>query len=147
MADQQPDAHKLHQGIDLDQIARRRKVMLGVGVLLAIVVVCVAAIGIMLHRLEARNAAFRPPMTALERQRILPPDPVLDAAPSTDGLRYGNPADVSLDNYSSVSPQPSPVPLEGDLMLQGNTLQGDELRTHVHQGVVHQGVLPASQTQ
>ncbi|RJX82560.1 hypothetical protein [Pseudomonas sp. LS-2] len=146
MADQQPDAQKLQQGMDVEQIVRRRKVMLGVGVLLAIVVVCVTAIGIMLHRLEARNAAFQPPMTALERQRMLPPDPVLDAAPSTDGLRYGRPADVSLDNYTTVDPQPSPVPLKGYLMLKGNNLQGDDLRAHVHQGVVHQGVVPASQT-
>lgn len=103
MADYQPNAREVPQGSDLGGDVRRRKVMLGAGLLLFIVVVCVAAILIMLQRLEARNAAFQPPMTALERQRLLPPDPVLDTAPQIQGLRYGQQSPLSSDDL--VEPQ------------------------------------------
>lgn len=89
MADYQPEAHDAPQGPDFRGDIRRRRVMMGVGLLMGVVVLCVAAIVVMLQRLEARNASFRPPMTALERQRLLPPDPILDAAPQIQGLRYG----------------------------------------------------------
>jgi hypothetical protein len=89
MADYQPDAHEVPQGPDLSRDVRRRRVILGVGSLIGVVVLCVAAILVMLQRLEARNASFQPPMTALERQRMLPSDPILDTAPQIQGLRYG----------------------------------------------------------
>lgn len=83
-------------------MTRQRKVMLGVGVLLATVLASVVAIAVMLERLEARNAAFQPPMTALERQRLLPHDPVLDATPKLDGLRYGDHQDPSAKDSGAA---------------------------------------------
>jgi hypothetical protein len=90
---------------------RRRKAMVCIGALLSIVMVCVAAIVIMLQRLEARNASFQPPMTELERQRLLPPDPILDTAPRLNGLRYGQQVEPGAGSdpggYSPVEHDPS----------------------------------------
>jgi hypothetical protein len=128
MADTQPDARGVPQGGEFKRLARRRKVLIGVGCLLGVVVVCFAAILIMLQRLETRNANFQPPMTALERQSMLPSDPVLSSAPRLDGLRYG---DDSL-KVEGFSPSQAPE-------LQFNTvphaqppsLQGDNLRANI----------------
>lgn len=67
---------------------RRRKVMVMLAVLLLVVVLCVTAIGVMLQRLEAKNANFHPPMTSSERELLMPNEPLLDTTPSVDGLRY-----------------------------------------------------------
>lgn len=105
MADYQPNADDGSQGFDVRRDVRRRKVMLGVGLLMGVVVLCVAAILIMLQRLEARNASFQPPMTALERQRMLPQDPVLDAAPQIEGLRYGKQPVIGSDDFPPAGVQ------------------------------------------
>lgn len=70
--------------------SRRRLVMYAAGVLCAMAVVGVASIRIMLERLEARSASFQPPMTSLERQRLLPSDPVLQAPKMLENIRYGD---------------------------------------------------------
>lgn len=67
---------------------RRRKVMVMLAVFLLVVVLCVTAIGVMLQRLEAKNANFHPPMTSSERELLMPNEPQLDATPSVNGLRY-----------------------------------------------------------
>jgi hypothetical protein len=104
---------------------RRRRVLWGVGSLLSVVVVCIAAMMSMLQRLEDRTANFQPPMTALERQRLLPKDPVLEAAPRLDGLRYGDEAGSDATRYSvkEVEAQGHDAPLGQTLILQ---------QTHLH---------------
>ena len=140
MVDHRPqDAQTLPQGIDLRQSMRRRKVMLGIGLLLCVVMACVAAIVTMLQRLETRNATFQPPMTALERQRLLPQDPVLDAAPRLDGLRYGDPGEIKPAEFSPVEDQThgERPPLTHAMMLQAQELHAD----------THSNLHPARQTQ
>lgn len=66
----------------------RRKVVTILGVLVLVVIACIATIGLMLERLETRNANFHPPMTPAERESLMPSEPRLDVAPSVDGLRY-----------------------------------------------------------
>lgn len=73
-----------HQGNDVDT----RKVWAMAGVLLLSVLLCCAAIAWMLHGLEARHAARQPPMSALEREQMLPPEPRLEATPQVDGIHY-----------------------------------------------------------
>ena len=112
--------------------------MLCVGVLLGIVVVCVAIIVTMLQRLETRNASFQPPMTALERQRLLPQDPVLDAAPRIEGLRYGNELQLRKAELSpSDDAHQAKAPLSTILNLQTDNIRA----------VAHQHVPTANQVQ
>lgn len=66
----------------------RRKVVAVLAVLILVAIGCVAAVGLMLDRLEVRNANFHPPMTPSERESLMPSEPRLDVAPSVDGLRY-----------------------------------------------------------
>jgi type II secretory pathway component PulM len=132
MADLQPDAHEETPGLDFRRDVRRRRMMLGVGLLLSVVVLCVAAILLMLQRLEARNASFQPPMTALERQRMLPQDPVLDAAPQIEGLRYGKSPAVS-DDFPPLEVQQAshgPQGLDDD-GLHADAAEGFKHASHV----------------
>jgi hypothetical protein len=92
MAYAQPEIDAVPEHNRAEPARRRRKVIIGVSCLLGIVVVGAASIITMLDRLEMRNASFRPPMTSLEREQLLPPEPVLEIKPQVDGLRYG--ADV-----------------------------------------------------
>lgn len=89
MAHAQPEIEVSKQQERAAPSRRRRKVMIGVGCLLSIVVVGAATIVTMLEHLETRNASFRPPMTSLEREQLLPPEPVLEVKPQVEGLRYG----------------------------------------------------------
>jgi len=125
MAHRQPNGLGLPNSDDSRGVTRRRRVLWGLGSLMGIVVICVAIIMIMMQRLEARTASFQPPMTALERQRLLPNDPVLDAAPRLDGLRYGEEAgsDATLYSVKEVEAQPRDVPLGQALIIQ---------QTHLH---------------
>lgn len=139
MADHRPqDAQRLLEGNDHRQSTRRRKVMLGIGLLLCVVVACVAAIVTMLQRLETRNATFQPPMTALERQRLLPKDPVLDAAPRLEGLRYGDQVEIKAAEFSPVEDQAHDEhpPLSHAMILQTQELHAD----------THSDLHPARQT-
>lgn len=125
MAHRQPNDLGLPDSDDSRRLIRRRRVLWGLSSLVGMVVVCVAVIMMMLQRLEARTANFQPPMTALERQRLLPKDPVLEAAPKLDGLRYGEEAGSDATHYSvkEVEAQPRDVPLGQALLLQ---------QTHLH---------------
>lgn len=114
MAESQPEsAQRTAQMATVWKVLRRRKVMIGIGALLSIAAVCVAAILLMLQHLEARNASFQPPMTELERQRLLPPDPILEAAPKLEGLRYGQ--QVELDSADLVPVEHDPSQAQGSL--------------------------------
>lgn len=112
--------------------------MLGIGLLLCVVVACVAAIVTMLQRLETRNATFQPPMTALERQRLLPKDPVLDTAPRLDGLRYGDQVEIKAAEFSPVedAAHDEHPPLSHAMILQTQELHAD----------THSDLHPARQT-
>lgn len=125
MAHRQPNDLGLPDSDDSRRLNRRRRVLWGLSSLVGMVVVCVAVIMMMLQRLEARTANFQPPMTALERQRLLPKDPVLEAAPKLDGLRYGEEAGSDATHYSvkEAEAQPRDVPLGQTLLLQ---------QTHLH---------------
>jgi hypothetical protein len=81
MAYAQPEIDAVPEHNRAAPARRRRKVIIGA-----------ASIITMLDRLEMRNASFRPPMTSLEREQLLPPEPVLEIKPQVEGLRYG--ADV-----------------------------------------------------
>lgn len=89
MAHAQPGIEVIREQERVAPLRRRRKIMIGVGCLLGIVVVGAATIVTMLEHLETRNASFRPPMTSLERQQLLPAEPVLEVKPQVEGLRYG----------------------------------------------------------
>ncbi len=137
MAGRRPDTHGLPEGTDFKWMSRRRKVMLSVGLLLAIVVACIAAIVIMLQRLEARTANFQPPMTAVERLRLLPHDPVLDISPKLEGLRYRDETQIKAGDTSSEEVREiGQIPLSHALILRSDDLHA----------IAHQGLRPASQT-
>lgn len=138
MAENQPEGvQRLLRGANFKRMLRRRKVVFGIGLLLGIVVVCVTAILIMLQRLEARNASFQPPMTALERQRLLPPDPVLDSAPKLDGLRYRQQVELKVEGYAPEDERSErEEPLSRTLILQHEDLHAD----------AHSDLRPAAQT-
>lgn len=137
MAHHQPNDLGLPDSDDSRRMIRRRRVLWGVGSLLGVAMVCVAVIMVMLQRLEARTANFQPPMTALERQRLLPKDPVLDAAPRLEGLRYGDDAGTDPTHYSvkEVQAQGRDVPL-------GQTLIRHETDLHAN---AENSLRPASQ--
>lgn len=139
MAASQPERTRgFTQGAKFKRMPRRRKVMLGVSLLLVVAVVCVAAILVMLHRLEARNAAFQPPMTALERQRLLPSDPVLDTAPRLEGLRYRQQGELKAEGFSPVESVDAEDqgPANHLLLLHGGNLHAD----------AHSGLRPVIQS-
>lgn len=140
MAESQPEGgQRLHRGTKRNWMLSRRKILLSIGLLLSIVLVSVAAILSMLHRLEARSATFQPPMTDLELQRILPQDPVLDAAPQLDGLHYRQHIDLKADGYLPADQQSSDAraPLSHVLILQSGNLRAESPSP----------LRPASQTQ
>lgn len=135
MAERQPEgAYRAPQGNDYKNRFRQRRVMLGIGLLLIIVVTCVVAILTMLQRLETRDATFQPPMTALERQRLLPQDPVLDTVPRLDGLRYGDQGPRSFSSAQDRSDDGTPL-LSPALMLPSDDLRADA-QSNLH--TVHQ---------
>lgn len=106
MAHAQPEIEAVQEHERAAPSRRRRKIMIGVGGLLGIVVVGAATIVTMLEHLETRNASFRPPMTPLEREQLLPPEPVLEVKPQVEGLRYGSaisPA-IKATSVESVTP-------------------------------------------
>lgn len=135
MADKRGDTHGVAQSVDPKRLIRRRRLVLALGALLGVVVICCAAIVIMLQRLETRNANFQPPMTALERQRLLPADPVLDAAPRLEGLRYGAEGDSPAQpTVMQQAAQLSHVPLTqmSGLAEGGNLGVNHDLRAVSH---------------
>lgn len=128
MAHAQPEIDAVHEQERVAPLRRRRKVMIGAGCLLGIVLVGAATISTMLDHLETRNASFRPPMTSLEREQLLPPEPVLEVKPQVDGLRYG----------AAIVPPLSPAPLNPSSLGSSETRSSKPLgiaqAIHVHDG-------------
>ncbi|SEI76997.1 hypothetical protein [Pseudomonas sp. NFR16] len=125
MADTQPDVHEIPQGRAASRLDVRRRALVGMGCLLGIVVICVGVIAYMLNHLETRRASVQPPMTALERARLLPPDPVLETAPRLDGLRYRDNDEPGIDGFSpshTTERQVSPMPFNQTLIRQSGDL-------------------------
>lgn len=125
MADTQPDVHEIPKGRAARRLYVRRRALIGMGCLLGIVVICVAVITYMLNHLESRRGSVQPPMTALERERLLPGDPVLETTPRLDGLRYRDSDQSGVDGFSpsqTTDQQFSPMPLNQTLILQGRDL-------------------------
>jgi hypothetical protein len=148
MAHAQPEIEAVGVQEGAAPLRRRRKVMIGVGCLLGIVVVGAVTITTMLERLETRNASFRPPMTSLEREQLLPPEPVLEIKPQVEGLRYGaavQPGNAPgsgqppiADEASAAAPlfstpPLSPLPLSAPDARSGKPL-GIAQAVHVHDG-------------
>lgn len=100
-------AHRLEPGQDqapgyqLDA-PNTRKVWAIVGVLALVVLLCFGVIAWMVFGLEAQHAAFQPPMSTLERERLLPPEPRLEATPRIDGLHYREQAEQQANSYGWV---------------------------------------------
>lgn len=152
MAHAQPEIEALKQQERAAPLRRRRKIMIGVGCLMGIVVVGAATILTMLEHLETRNANFRPPMTSLEREQLLPPEPVLEVKPQVEGLRYGaailpanptasvesaTPEETSAAAAALLSSSP-PLPLGPSLLatpgIRSGTPLGVAQAIHVHNG-------------
>ena len=128
MAEHQPTrAESVVAGANFSRMPRRRKVMLGIAALAGIAAVSVVTILIMLERFEAKSASFQPPMTALERQQLLPQDPVLNAAPKLDGLRYGHQVERTSEGYTPVKGDAEDAhgPLGHAMILRGEDLRAD----------------------
>ena len=103
MADNRADdAISVMPDVNFTRAIRRRRVMLGVGLLLGVVAACAVTIVVLMQQLEVRNASFQPPMTASERQRLLPADPILHTAPQLEGIRYGNHVQYSMQYDESA---------------------------------------------
>jgi hypothetical protein len=92
------------QGYQADAVDPR-KVWATVGVLLLTVLLCWGAIAWLVNFLETRHAAFRLPMSELEREHLLPPEPRLEAQPRLDGIRYRQQALQQLNSYGWVDQQ------------------------------------------
>ena len=152
MAHAQPEIEAVRQHQRAAPLRRRRKIMIGVSCLLSIVVVGASTIVTMLEHLELRNASFRPPMTSLEREQLLPPEPVLEVKPQVEGLRYGsailpanrtNSADAAIPEEASVSAEAllfssPPLPLDALPLPAPDARPGRPLgiaqAIHVHTG-------------
>lgn len=79
-----------------------RKVWLMAGILALVVLLCFGVIAWMVFDLEAEHAAFQPPMSALEREHLLQPEPRLEATPQMDGVHYREHAEQQADSYGWV---------------------------------------------
>jgi hypothetical protein len=117
MAHAQPEIESVQEQKRAVPLRRRRKVMIGVGCLLGIVVVGAATIVTMLEHLETRNASFRPPMTSLEREQLLPPEPVLEVKPQVEGLRYGAALMPASEAAGGATPTPVNAPASAPVLL------------------------------
>lgn len=99
-----------------------RTVWTMVGVLMLAVVLCCAVIVWLINSLEARHDAFKPPMSALERERLLAPEPRLEVTPRLDGIRYRQQAMQQLNSYGWVDQEKGivhiPLKTAQQLMLQ-----------------------------
>ena len=99
-----------------------RKAGAVVGALLLTLLLCCGVIAWLINSLEAQHAAFNPPMSALERERLLAPEPRLEVTPRLDGIRYRQQAIQQLNSYGWVDQQQGiahiPLKTAQQLMLQ-----------------------------
>lgn len=93
--------HDQQPGYQRDAV-NPRKVWMMAGILALVVVLCFGVIAWMVFGLAARHAAFQPPMSSLERERLLPPEPRLEATPELDGLHYREQAEQQAGGYGWV---------------------------------------------
>lgn len=99
------DRSQMRPGFQSDRVGGRR-LLIALCLLSVAGMLCIGCILLLLQHVEAKNASFKPPMTALERERLLPPEPRLETTPSLGGLRYGEQA------RQGVSDDPSEMSLE-----------------------------------
>jgi hypothetical protein len=118
LPDPEPDKQP---GYQFD-VVNTRKVWMIAGTLALVVLLCFGVIAWIVFGLEAEHAAFQPPMSALERERLLPPEPRLEATPQVDGLRYREQAEQQADSYGWVDQQQGivhiPVKQAQNIILQ-----------------------------
>jgi hypothetical protein len=121
MAGNEQEQRQPLRRIDL-RLVTRRKLILGAGVLLLLTLGCFGAIVLMLQQIESRTASFQPPMTALERESLLPPEPGLNVSTPIEGLHYLEDAPEHADPYPSLSDKQA----VGSALLSHTHSLGDE---------------------
>jgi hypothetical protein len=70
--------------------------------LLAAIVLCLTGVAWLLNGYQQRAAAQQPPLSALERERLLPPAPRLQSRPRQDGERQLAAERIHLDSFGWV---------------------------------------------
>jgi hypothetical protein len=80
----------------------RYKVAGLVVLLLAAIVLCLTGVAWLLNGYQQRAAAQQPPLSGLERERLLPPVPRLQAQPRQDGERQLAAERIHLDSFGWV---------------------------------------------
>jgi hypothetical protein len=73
-----------------------------VALLLAAIVLCLTGVAWLLNGYQQRAAAQQPPLSALERERLLPPAPRLQSRPRLDGERQLAAERIHLDSFGWV---------------------------------------------
>jgi hypothetical protein len=73
-----------------------------VALLLAAVVLCLTAVAWLLHGYQQQADARQPPLSALEREPLLPPAPRLQAQPRQEGERQLAAQRIHLDSFGWV---------------------------------------------
>lgn len=79
-----------------------RKVGGLVALLLAAIVLCLTGVAWLLNGFEQRAASQQPPLSTLERERLLPPAPRLQSRPRQDGERQLVAERIHLDSFGWV---------------------------------------------
>jgi len=82
--------------------AREPRVWLAALMLLLAVLLCGGAIALLLGHLREGAARQQPPLSRLERERLLPPEPRLQATPYADGEAFRARAIQQRDSYGWV---------------------------------------------
>lgn len=73
-----------------------------VALLLAAIVLCLTGVAWLLNGYQQRAAAQQPPLSGLERERLLPPAPRLQSQPRQDGERQLAAERIHLDSFGWV---------------------------------------------
>lgn len=78
------------------------KVSRMVALLLASIVLCLTGVGWLLNGYQQHAASQQPPLSALERERLLPPTPRLQSQARRDGERQLAAERIHLDSFGWV---------------------------------------------
>jgi hypothetical protein len=78
------------------------KVLALVALLLATVLLCLTGVAWLLHGYQQRAQSRQPPLSTLERERLLPPAPRLQANPRQEGERQLAAERIHLDSFGWV---------------------------------------------
>jgi hypothetical protein len=98
--------------------------------LLAAIVLCLTGVAWLLNGYQQRAASQQPPLSALERERLLPPAPRLQPQPRHDGERQLAAERIHLDSFGWIDRERRIVHLPLDqartiMLEQGWPMPGD----------------------